>query len=775
LVKGYLQANLEEESKYLTTFITDFGLYEFNRVPFGLKTAVSYFQRLMSQEVLDGLIGKICEAYIDDIIVYASTEEGLMERIGTVLDRLRKHNFKVNLKKCKFGVSNLEFLGYIISKEGTSLSESKKKGLIEMKRPENIVSLRSFLGVANHFSSFIPNLAMKAGILFGLTSKGVHWVWDENCEEAFQYIKEAIICAGMLYHIDYDLPLVFRSDASEVGVGGALFNIAPDGTFRYIAFVSRKFSGSAVNWSVIDKEAYAIFYGITSLDYYLRGRPFLVECDHKNIAYIRNNPEQKGRVARMDAALREYIYQVAYIPGKDNGIADALSRCLTSVLLPDGTITESNVKDIIASQHNAIEGHHGMNYTVKQLIQKGFRWQSLRRDVVDFIQNCPWCLKDGKPKLDNRIPEGKVIESYIPFYEISVDSIVKIPPDADGNQHILVFIDSFSRFVELYALKDLSAEGYLGALIDFISRYGIPKAIRSDMGKQFRNEIMKEMERMMDTKHLFTIGYRSQANGVVERCNKSIMQHLRAIVNDRNVCKRKWAMVLPLVQRIINATVHTSLGVAPRELIFGTRLALERDIFDGNTRWKVTTDNYIKELNDSLEEVVAASQRHLAKVLDKRANLDVNSLGNYKQFQPRDYVVIEKYGETPGVLNAHYKGPYLVVERRNINNYLLRDLESNREFLVHVDKMRKFTDRLSEKEVQTLSNKDKDENLVISVLSHRVIVTNDNPNYKKKKDVSLELEYDTGEKQFLPYPECKHVEAVKKYIKEHEALHYLLT
>jgi hypothetical protein len=727
---------------------------------------------MISEDVLTGLIGVICESYIDDIIIYANSGDELKERVEIVMGRLRKHNLRANLKKCKFGLTSLEFLGYVISKEGISLSDTKKKWLLDIKQPENVVALRSYLGVANHFSNFIPNLAMEASVLYDLTAKGVRWVWTKQCEQAFKYIKDAILRANILYHVDYSLPLVFRSDASEYGVGGTLFNIAPDGQFKYIAFVSRKFSGSAKNWSVIDKEAYAIFYGITALDYYLRGRPFIVECDHRNIAWIRNNPEQKARVGRMDSALREYSYVVAYIPGKDNNIADMLSRCLATVLLPDGNLNEMDVNTIIDKYHNAIEGHHGMNYTIKELIRKGYRWQSMRKDIIEFIQNCPWCQKNGHPRRDPRIVEGKVIESYLPFWEISIDSIVSIPKDNEGNNHILVIIDSFSRFVEIYATKDLSANSFMTALLDYMGRYGVPKYIRTDKGKQFLNETLKELGKYVNMKHLTTIGYRSQANGIVERCNQTIMNHLRAIVNDVNVCKHKWAMVLPLVQRIVNSTVHTSLGVAPRELIFGTRLALERDIFGGNAKSKITTlsTDYVSELDKSLEEVISASQVYLAKILDNRINYG-NSIitDNNREFGVRDYVIIDKYGDVPGVLNAHYKGPYLVIERSDINNYLLRDLETNKEFLVHADRMTKFIGKLSEKEIKKLSNTDRNENLVVEVLGHRKKEggsNNNNKYYIKKKDYEFHLLLDTGDCLLLPYLECKQVELVQQYIRD---------
>ncbi|KAF0206328.1 MAG: hypothetical protein FD167_5546, partial [bacterium] len=226
-----------------------------------------------------------------------------------------------------------------------------------------------------------------------------------------------------------------------------------------------------------------------------------------------------------------------------------------------------------------------------------------------------------------------------------------------------------------------------------------------------------------------------------------------------------WATVLPLVQRIVNATFHTSLGVAPRELVFGTRLALERNALDGKTRWNTTTANYIRDLNDSLEEVVAASQLHLAGKLDDRVQYRVSMTGNSKEFKPRDYVVIEKHGDIPSVLNAHKKGPYLVIERRRINNYLLRDLETNKEFEVHADRMTLFTGDLSSKDIQKLSNMDRDEGLVVKVLRHKLIKTNAGHIYTKKKDIHFELEYDDGSREFVPYASCKYVEAVKLYIK----------
>lgn len=329
LRKGYHQVLMDPQSRYLTAFVTSKGQYEYTRVPFGLKNAPAYFQHALSCIVLAGLVNVICEVYIDDIVVYGNDMSELAQRVRLVMERLREYRLRLNREKCRFGLPEIEYLGYHVSARGIRLSDSKKQGLLALAAPCNPSQLRSFLGLANYFRDFIPQYSSRAAYLYRLAAPRAKFVWDDVAQSAFEDIKSAVSHAPMLHHIDYGLPIVLRTDASTMGVGAVLLNIAPDGSERIIAFLSQRFSDTATRWSTLDQEGYAIFFGVKGFSHYVRGHWFILDTDHNNLRYIQQATE--GKVARWRLLLQEYDFIVRHIAGESNVVADCLSRCCSIV------------------------------------------------------------------------------------------------------------------------------------------------------------------------------------------------------------------------------------------------------------------------------------------------------------------------------------------------------------------------------------------------------------------------------------------------------------
>jgi hypothetical protein len=192
--------------------------------------------------------------------------------------------------------------------------------------------------------------------------------------EKHSRIKDEIASAGMLHNLDYKLPIIVRTDASTRGVGAVLCQ--RDGNrWKNVAFVSKRFTGAATRWSTIDQESFAIFFALKSWKTLLQGHKFIVETDHKNIVHIMGSTE--GRLARWRLQLQELDFSVHHIPGKENTIADALSRCLVVV----------DKEEEIRKVHGSIIGHHGVSRTVKMLKENGTVWPKMRQDVVQFIRS----------------------------------------------------------------------------------------------------------------------------------------------------------------------------------------------------------------------------------------------------------------------------------------------------------------------------------------------------------------------------------------------------
>ena len=156
---GYHQAPIAEESIPYTAFVTRRGKYEWKRVPMGLKGAPSYFQREIATRVLAGYLGVFCELYLDDLIIFAETEEEFAEYLEKILERLREHNITCNPEKCRFGHNSIEYLGHVIDSEGITFSKKKKQEVRNFPQPKFLKQLQGFLGLVNYFGDHLRNMA----------------------------------------------------------------------------------------------------------------------------------------------------------------------------------------------------------------------------------------------------------------------------------------------------------------------------------------------------------------------------------------------------------------------------------------------------------------------------------------------------------------------------------------------------------------------------------------------------------------------------------------
>jgi len=190
-------------------------------MPFGLKNASATFVTLMN-EVLKGIIGKFCFVYIDDIIVYSKTLEEHMKHLEDVLQRFKKANLTINKEKSEFCKRQVEFLGHIVSKEGTKRNPEKVRAISDFPTPQDKDSLRRFLGSCGWYQSFIKNFSTIAEPLYRNLKKKFQYHWGYEQQDAFETLKRAMCSEVTLSGINYDFPLILKTDASNVGLGAVL-------------------------------------------------------------------------------------------------------------------------------------------------------------------------------------------------------------------------------------------------------------------------------------------------------------------------------------------------------------------------------------------------------------------------------------------------------------------------------------------------------------------------------------------------------------------------
>ena len=327
LRQAYLQMEVDERSKAYLTVNTHRGLFQYQRLPYGVASAPAIWQRAMDQ-VLQGLPGVQC--YLDDIIVTGKSKEEHLEVLEKVLQRLEEYGLKANKEKCKFLRDSVEYLGHVISAEGLRQSPRKTKAILEMPAPQDVAQLRSFLGMVQYYAKFLPDLATVLAPLHRLLKKGAKWTWSQKENQCFESIKKMLMEDKVLTHYDPDLPLIMASDSSSYGLGAVLSHRMPDGSEKPIAFASRSLSNTEKKYAQIE-EALSLVWGVKKFQAYLEGRRFTLVTDHKPLKYIM----EPGKAVPVTAAARlqrwclflgAFSYQIQYRGTKQHANCDGLSR-----------------------------------------------------------------------------------------------------------------------------------------------------------------------------------------------------------------------------------------------------------------------------------------------------------------------------------------------------------------------------------------------------------------------------------------------------------------
>jgi hypothetical protein len=740
-LKGYYQAPMHPDSVEHTAFKCYKGTYEWLRVPMGLKGAPSYFQQQMAQKVLGGLLYSGVELYIDDILIHAETEDQFLELVEKLFARLEEMNVTISPKKCKLGVDKIEYVGHVIDSEGISYSEDKVRQVLDFATPTSIKSLQSFLGFVNFFRSNIPNLSVLEQPLNAILHKNgkdkPKFRWDDDAQTAFEEIKRVCTNLPKLFFSDPLAPVVVYTDASDHGFGSYTVQLKDDGNGNIreepVAFLSGTFNKQQMNWPTIEKECFAIIHTLKKLDYLLRDRHFVLKTDHRNLLYL-NNSNLSAKVLRWKLLTQEYYFKLEHIPGKQNVVADGLSRLmvqeykneLLNILSKGEEEIPENKMNLIEAVHNSVTGHSGVERTLQKLkksleshAEYSRGWKGMRKHVKDFVDSCPTCQKNSviQPTIES---EKFTTHSYEPFERINIDTIGPIAKkDMYGNEFILCIRDTFSRFTVLYPMKSTEAKCVAHNLLLFIGTFGCPKQILSDNGSEFVNNLIEELCKLIEVEHIKTIAYSKEENSIVERGNKEVQRFLKDIIFDKRIFE-EWSVYLPLIQRIINASENESTGFTPAEIVFGNSVDLDRGFLKPFERKgkKEEPSEFVQKLLKFQDQVVKTCQEKL-KNHDQIHKKDQTKA---TVFAVGSYVLVKyprKDGKlyTPTKQSSRWQGPYVVKEQKG-NTYVLENLVSQMRTEVNVKQLKQYIVREGINLVDVAS-RDKDEYLVEEVIEMR--------------------------------------------------------
>ena len=340
LRSGYWQIGVAEKDKHKTAFVLPppLGLWECNRLPFGLCNAPGTFQRAM-ERCLGDLNHKICVVYLDDIIIFSRTIEEHNDRLRQVLNRLTMHGFKLKPSKCKLLQTRIKYLGHVISEDGIETDPDKIETIKNWPRPGRVRDVRAFLGFASYYRKFISGFSQIAKPLHELLGgprkrkgkpsqhKPPPWNWTSQCETAFQAIKDKLMSPPVLAYADFSKPFIVHTDASTTGLGAALYQLDDNGVERVIAYASRSLSKSETNAPAHKLEFLALKWAVTEKFHdYLYGNKVHVLTDNNPLTYVTTSAKLDATGQRWLAALANFDLSIKYKTGKTNVDADLLSR-----------------------------------------------------------------------------------------------------------------------------------------------------------------------------------------------------------------------------------------------------------------------------------------------------------------------------------------------------------------------------------------------------------------------------------------------------------------
>ena len=327
IISAFNRLRIKEGDEALTAFRTRFGLFEYLVMPFGLCNGPASFQEYINNTLREHL-DKFCTAYLDDILIYSDNELEHEVHVKLILRKLREAGLQADITKCEFHVTQVPYLGLIITTEGVKMDPSKIDTIVNWPTLINVKDVQSFLGFANFYRRFIYGYSRIANPLTRLTRKAEPFVWSQECQKAFNTLKEAFTSDVILRHYNPDHKIVVETDASDYVSGGILSQYDENEVLHPVAYFSKKHNPAECNYEIYDKELMAIVRAFEEWRPELEGStcPVEVITDHKNLEYFMSTKQLSRRQARWSEFLSRFNYRITYRPGKAGGKPDALTR-----------------------------------------------------------------------------------------------------------------------------------------------------------------------------------------------------------------------------------------------------------------------------------------------------------------------------------------------------------------------------------------------------------------------------------------------------------------